>query len=213
MFDSKYLLPPLGRTSSLSPSEALSCSLYEVGTWWFELIRCDTFDISRLLILPEPRWSVVNEGADRRAESLPPLGPQTPASFWSRAPARSMFCSARTATAWCFNLILDLLFSLTLFKDTHRHFERWASFWLFSHDHSKISVSKRNKILEKKMVYTLPGKKKKTMLYWHLSINTALCVELSSVPRIMHDSIGCTQGYNSGDDAFYHCPPDLKIAV
>lgn len=63
MYDtaSKMLIAPLKVRLIVAAFQTLSCGLYEVRTWWFALIHSDAFDISRLLILFERCWCIVNK--------------------------------------------------------------------------------------------------------------------------------------------------------
>lgn len=51
---------PLGGSQRTPVWRTLSCGLYGVKTCWFALIHSDGFDISRLLILSDLRWCIVN---------------------------------------------------------------------------------------------------------------------------------------------------------
>lgn len=56
----QYIWEPWRWVSAQPVWETLGRGLYEVKTCWFALIHSDGFDISRLLIPSDWRWSVVN---------------------------------------------------------------------------------------------------------------------------------------------------------
>lgn len=102
MYDtaSKMLISPLKVRLIVPVFQTLSCGLYEVGTWWFALIHSDAFDISRLLILFERCWCIVNKRIT--------LSENTSLSMKSELSVFDLFPHREgTETAWC--VISDLM--------------------------------------------------------------------------------------------------------